>query len=442
MLRFMFSSFFLVAALCGQSKIIYDSPDEVIHRLFEEARTKYVIRYSHYFTDTLKVPVGCELYFDGGSLSGPVVFAGTKLNGRVNLRGSSLRGSIRNKLFEAYWLCYMDGETDDARCVNDMIRLCDRIHFSKGKYRLRSKFDSEGVVDKTLYSQIQTHIGINRSNVWLVGDEDAEFITDVPLGTVFVFSKPNDIENSIRNIVISGLTFTVHNDGKDFHEYMHTIKLIGVNGITIKNCRFNDFWGDAICLSHYGDTRSTGERTRNMNVKILNNEIIGGEKHSNRNGISVINGKNVLIKYNTIKNTSRKDMPGGVDIEPNNSAYTIDNIIIEKNTFEGVWGTAGAVGIVLLRDQAPAYNLRVIKNTIRNSSCGISFAINTEMSSGNIEIRKNVISGDTHPYNFIGNGSSRDWVISENYFERSCLQNMPGNIRVENLVIENNKKKD
>lgn len=441
-LRFLFSLFVITFALCGQAKTIYDSPEENILKLFKEVRTKYILRYNHTFADTLKVPAGCELAFDGGSLSGPIVFKGTMLSGKVNLRGSSVSGRIYNKVLEANWLCAMDGVTDDAQSINDMIRICDNVHFPKGQYKLKSKFNAEGKVDKSLHSSIMSHIGIYRSNVKLIGDNGAEFVTDEPIGTIYVFSQPNQIENSIRNIEISGLIFTVHNDGKQFHEFMHTIKLMGVNGMTIKNCKFNDFWGDAICLSHYGDNPQTGERTRNMNVRILNNQIVGGDKHSNRNGISVINGQNVLIKGNTIKNTSRKDMPGGIDVEPNNSAYTIDNIRIERNIIAGARGTAGAIGVVLLGDNAPAHDVTIVGNRISDCSYGISLCIKTDMSSSGIVIKDNHIKEDTRPYNFWGNGTSKDWIICDNVFDRPCMQEIPGDIKVSNLIMKNNKKKD
>ena len=438
-LRFLFSFVVLAVTLCGKAKTLYDSPNVDVQKLINETRTKYIIKCHHIFTDTLRVPVGCELLFVGGSLSGPVVFSGTKLSGEVNLRGSSLDGSIRNKVFEADWLCYMDGERDDARCINEMIRVCDVIHLPKGQYRLKSTFNPECVVENCLQSQIQTHIGINRSNVKLIGDEGAEFITDMPLGTVFVFTKPNQIENSIHNIEISGITFTVHNDGKEFHEFMHTIKLMGVNGLTIKNCKFNDFWGDAICLSHYGDNPQTGERTRNQNVKILNNQIIGGEKHSNRNGISVISGKNVIIRGNTIKNTSREDMPGGIDVEPNNSAYTIDNIRIEKNVLENILSN----GIqIYIPKGGPANNVSIRDNTIKSCRCGLYIGIVSDNTTDYIKIIGNHIDVDTRPYIFVGSAHSANWIVSDNVFERPCLQDIPGDIKIDKLVMKNNKKKD
>lgn len=440
-LRFLFSFLVITFVLCGHAKTIYDSPEENIQELFIEARARYILRYNHTFIDTLKVPEGCELVFDGGSLAGPIVFMGTKLSGKVNLRGASVSGRISNKEFEANWLCYMDGVSDDARCINDMICVCDRIHFPKGQYRLRSMFYPSGVVDKALHSQLQTHIGINKSNVKLIGDEGAEFVTDVPLGTIFVFSLPNQIENSIRNIEISGLTFTVHNDGKEFHEFMHTIKMMGVNGMTIKNCKFNDFFGDAICLSHYGDNPQTGERTRNQNVRIHNNSIIGGSHHNNRNGVSIINGKDVIVKNNVIMNTSRKDMPGGVDIEPNNSAYTIENIVIEKNLFDGIKGDGGAIQAVFLRDEAPGHHIIIRNNRIYNSTFGITIAIRTTSSTSNFVIEDNYVDSETKPYVFIGNGSSENWKIMGNVFERPCKQNIPGQLKVKKLVMKKNKKK-
>ena len=432
--------FLLLLPMGIRAKTVYDTDGCNVNLLFSKKNTVYVIRYAHKFNDTLFVPQRCKLYFDGGSLKGPIVFNNTELKGKVNLKGSSVFGHVCNKTFDASWICAMDGETDDARCINDMIRVCDRIHFPQGQYLLKSKFNPDGIVEKSLQTQVQTHIGINRSNVRLVGDEGSEFISDIPLGTIFVFSKPNELENSIRNIEISGLTFTVHNDGKEFHEFMHTIKLMGVNGMTIKNCRFDDFWGDAICLSHYGDTPETGERTRNQNVKILNNTIAGSDYHNNRNGISVINGKDVLIKGNTIKNTSRKDMPGGIDVEPNNSAYTIDNIRIEDNTFEDIKGSGGAICVVVLND-GPAHHVSIIGNRISRSSNGLFVYVKTEDTSDNFVIKNNVIASDTRPYYFKGSGKSRLWTISDNTFDCPCTQMIPGDIKVENLKVTNNKKK-
>ncbi len=43
---------------------------------------------------------------------------------------------------------------------------------------------------------------------------------------------------------------------------------------------------------------------------------------------------------------------------------------------------------------------------------------------------------------FGGNGRSKDWIISGNTFDRPVLQSIPGDIQVDNLLVDNNKKKD
>ncbi len=405
--------------------------------VFKGGTATYVIRYSHQFTDTLFVPQNSKIRFEGGSLSGPIVFDNTELSGQVNLKGSSIKGTISNETFDASWLCAMDGETDDAKCINEMIEVCGHVYFPRGTYRLKSTYNQ---ISKKYKKAVKSHIGIRRSNVVLEGEKGAQFLTTDSLGTICLFSKPNQIDKSIRNIEIRNINFTVYNDGKHFHEFLHTIKTIGVNGFTIENCTFNDFWGDAICLSHYGDNPKTGERTRNQNVKIVGNTIIGGDSHNNRNGISVINGKNVLIKGNVIKNTSRKDMPGGIDVEPNNSAYTIENIKIEKNYIEGI--SSNAI-LVYIKKDGPAHHVGILSNEIKGcGKFGIAVAIKTEDTTDSIIIQNNHIFADTKPYLFKGKGRSKDWIIIGNTFERPVLQSIPGDILVNNLLVENNKKKD
>ncbi len=421
-------------------KTIRDSPNIDIRNLLQVERTTYVISNKHEFSDTLTIPSSCELHFKGGSLSGPIVFQGTILSGEVNLKGSSIKGTVKNKTLNASWLCHMDGKTDDARNINELINLCSEIYFPAGKYMLKSDYDPRGKVPSEYERKIKTHIGINKGGISLIGDNGATFVTNQALCTICVFSQPKEIDKSTKNVTIKGLTFEVHNDGKNFHEFIHTIKLIGVNGMTIKNCKFYDFWGDAICLCHYGDTPGTGERTRNQNVKILNNTIIGGDHHNNRNGISVINGKDVLIKGNTIKNTSRKDMPGGIDVEPNNSAYTIDNIRILDNVLDNIRGGGGAIGICTFNN-GPASNIYIERNRISRSIKGIQLNIKTENITYNIYIRNNIVSDDTKPYNFMGKGKIRNLVVTDNLFGKAISQEIPGDLVVNKLTVKRNIKK-
>ena len=417
-------------------RVIFDDPSSELKKLFRNDKTTYIIRYPHSFTDTLVVPPRSVLIFKGGSLEGPILFQKTTLKGDVNIKGSHICGTILNKEFNASWLCAMDGKRDDARNINEMIDVCRRVYFPKGKYRLISHYDPSKYLDGEYRARVKTHIGINKPNIR--GEDGAELVTKEPLGTIVIFSPPYQIEKSVHDIEIKNLCFRVENDGKNFHEYFHVIKVIGVNGLVIKNCCFNDYWGDAIYLSHYLDSPQTGERTCNQNIKILNNQITGGTHFNTRNGISIANGKNVVIKNNTIQQTARDDMPGGLDIEPNNSAFTIDNILIEKNTFEDCRGTAGAIGIVVLRDNAPAHNIRVKNNIIRRCKAGISIVVKTDYSTDYYEITGNFVDSETPPLQFVGNGISSNWIISNNSFGREW-QKIPGSIRVNHLVTKKNQ---
>lgn len=430
--------FFSLIAFSTEAKTVYDSPQGGIKELFNAGKAKYIIRYAHQFRDTLRVPLNSEIHFKGGQLSGVLIFQETKLTGDVNLKGSSISGSVKNHKFNASWICSMDGEMDDARKINEMISVCKNIFFPKGRYRLITPFISKNKVPENNEGSVFSHIGIYRDGICLEGEEGTIFVTREPISMVCVFSQPYQIGNSIRNISIKNIEFDVINTGKEFAQFVHTIKVVGVNGLSIANCRFNDFWGDAISLSHYGDTPETGERTRNQNVKILNNDILGGPLHNNRNGISIGNGKNVLIRGNIIKNTSRDDMPGGIDVEPNNTAYTVEDIRIENNVFEGIKGMCGAITIIFNRG-ATGKNISIVGNSIRDCNKGIEVFVNTNNTTRNFIIKNNSVALDTKPYFFNGGGSSVNWKILYNTFQQYCSQPIPGKIKVKKLTVRGNR---
>ena len=420
----------------SQTSIIYDNNGD-IHDIFKTIKTRYVIRFPHAFIDTLFVPINSEISFAGGSLSGPIVFNNTSLSGDVNLKGSSIRGSITNNYFDASWICAMDGITDDTFSINGAIEVCNSVYFPKGTYHLISEYDAKGKVPDNYLSSFKCHIGIGKSNVTLKGEPGAVIDTKEKTGILYLYSQPEQIESSISNILIDGLTFKVHNDGETYLGLIHSIKTMGVNGLTIMNCTFNDFWGDAICLSHYGDSPVTGERTRNQNVSIINNNIIGGNHHNTRNGISVISGKNVLIKKNNIISTSRKDKPGGIDIEPNNSAYTVENIQIVNNYFEDIWGSGGAIGVCVY-DGGPAYKITIQGYKICNCIEGIQLYIMTDYTTADFVIINNLFVEVKVPMSFEGEGRSRNWSIIGNNYPK-LRQQIPGKIRVDHLVVKRNK---
>lgn len=401
--------------------------------LFAKKQNKYIISKHYVTSDTIIVPDNTTLLFDGGSIQAPIVFNKTKLEGAVLLHGSSLGGTISNSFFDASWICLADGKSDDSHSIMEILKVSNKIIFPSGLYYLKSISLPNNDIPSDLKQVVSGHILVNKSEVSFEGQKGAKFITEKPTNIICVYTKPNDIDNSISDININGLEFIVKNNKRFFSEHTHSVKLVGANNVTISNCTFNDFWGDAICLSHYGDTPSSGERTRNTGILIKGNRITGGS-HNNRNGISVINGKDVYIIDNDISDLSKEGMPGGIDLEANNNAYTVDNINIIGNQISNITGS----GICIVSEvDAPAHNVTIERNHISKCSAfGLLFKIGSLDCVSNVRICDNAIDNGNRYYTFIGEGSTSDWSILNNNFNKELNKQITNKVKIKNLKID------
>lgn len=404
---------------------IPDSCDN-LQSYFNTEKTVYCIAY-HFNVDTLRIPKDCELYFSDGSIRGVLYLDNTCLSGAPNLCGAVLNGSVNNDQFEAGWICYGDGVHDDANNINQILKVCNKIHFQDGLYLLRSMHAPDDSLPVTYHSSVKSHIGIYKSEVSIDGDEHACLLVDDGMSAINIYSLPN--KSPIKNIRISNMELRCVNDDNVFHEFNHTIKAMGVDALVINNCHFYDFYGDAICLSHYGDNPTTGERTRNRNVLIEDN-YIEGRSHNNRNAISVISGQKVSIHNNYIEHTSKSDMPGAIDVEANNSAFTVDDIKITNNYINDSKGGGGAISIVSERD-APAHNITINSNVIENTKCGIFIKIDSRNTTEGFIIQNNQLSKVDIPIYIKGTGNSSKWIVKDNSFQFS--RKLLKGVNVDNL---------
>ncbi len=420
-----------------QAKTFYDAPDTDLGRFFASANSTYVIRYQHAGKQKITIPSNSTLNFDGGSIQAPVEFCRTTLKGTVRLHGSRISGTIANKTFNARWLCYADGKKDDATNINEILSLCKQVFFPRGTYLLEAFHTPLYPINKPY------HLGINRSGISLKGEEGTVLLTRTKAGTLCIYSKPYALKESVAKITIEGLTFQVENEDTGFdpyQEHCHTISFIGVKGATVKNCQFKNYWGDAICLNHYNDNENTGERTRNMKV-ILEGNRIDGYKHSNRNGISIISGEDVIIKNNQLKNCAHSKMPGAIDIEPNSHVFTINNIRIMGNTIDACQGNNAAISVVSNKRQGPIHNVLIRDNRITNSTRGLEFAVECDDVADEIKVENNFIDENTDPYIFYGKGKSKNWSFKGNIFKRASKRKLGGEIRIFNLKTSKNQIK-
>lgn len=431
-------AFFLLWALivCPiHAMSFYDSPDTNLLDFFSKDGATYIIRHQHIEARQVLIPANCTIIFEGGQLQAPITFNKTLLKGDVKLQGSHISGSLKNKIFNAQWLCYANGKQDDAEAINMIFSMSNHAVFPKGTYLLSSFHTPEYPINKPY------HLGINHSNLTIKGEEGATLLTRTKAGTLCIYSKPYDIKKSISKIVIDGLTFKVENEDTAFdshQEHCHTLSFMGVNDAKIRNCIFNNYWGDAICLNHYNDNENTGERSRNMRVVIENNHI-DGYKHSNRNGISVISGENVTIKGNTLINCAYGKMPGAIDIEPNSHIFTINNIRIIENRIDACHGNNAAISVVSNKRRGPIHNILIRGNQITNSSRGLEFAVECDDVADNIKVENNYVDENTDPYIFYGHGETKNWTFRKNAFRRKTKIKFGGSIKFNNLKESDNE---
>jgi hypothetical protein len=168
---------------------------------------------------------------------------------------------------------------------------------------------------------------------------------------------------TVRDIQLLG---TVVADG--FMQHAYLLNLNACSDVLVFNVLFKGFRGDGIYL---GSSNSGGTERHNERVRVLACTFDGVNK-DNRNGISVIDGRDILIAGNAFKRISRTDMPGAIDFEPNpGSAYArIQNCVVANNTFEDIRGGVGVIVLALSDTQAsytnPQFNLLISGNVIRN----------------------------------------------------------------------------
>ena len=103
---------------------------------------------------------------------------------------------------------------------------------------------------------------------------------------------------------------------------------ISSTGVNVENLTIKNMMGDGIYVSFPYDISKNGM------VNIQNNLI----DSVRRNGISIIQGKNINIKSNVIRYTHGTWPQVGIDIERNNTTMFYENILIEGNTIYGNTG--------------------------------------------------------------------------------------------------------
>ncbi|MFC4097899.1 right-handed parallel beta-helix repeat-containing protein [Euzebyella saccharophila] len=132
------------------------------------------------------------------------------------------------------------------------------------------------------------------------------------------------IQNS-RDIELYGINAELVMNKEEYQdgEWRHCISIKSSNNILIKGLTLRDSGGDGIYIS--------GSKNGKYSQNILIDSIISN--NNKRQGLSIISGKNVLVKNSSFLNT-KGTLPGaGLDIEPNSSSDILDNIVFKNCLF-------------------------------------------------------------------------------------------------------------
>lgn len=243
-----------------------------------------------------------------------------------------------------------DGQTDDSGAFQAALDRAARIWVPPGRYRVGGL--------------------VLRSHTRLAGAGASSVLLHAP-GTHFLAAvNPGadgspDPRDNVRDIGLSGLAFVGRGATEGFREHTHLLSVSACSGLQIRGCSFRAFQGDAIYLG--SGTQAHVER-HNTDIAIRGCRFDGVD-YGNRQCVSVIDGTRVAIEGNWMARSSRHDMPGAIDIEPDDPWNVVRDIRIAGNRFVGIQGAVGAVSVILVRSDftTPPRGIAITGNRIEGA---------------------------------------------------------------------------
>lgn len=267
-----------------------------------------------------------------------------------------------------------------------------------------------------------------RSNTSYVGAGSTSTTLKAPAGSrTYVATCDSGsplVANNIRDVHFRNIGFEGRTVEDGFDEHTHLVNLNGVTQVSFRSCKFAAFRGDAIYL---GSSNTPGVERHNESVAIAGCTF-DGVTNETRNGISIIDGRNIWIDSCTFTNVSRADMPGCIDIEPNpgNTWAVIRDIRITNNSFVDTLGIAD-VAFSILPTQAQlttqVSGLVVSGNTHNSPSAQLFFFLTLADADANTPTYALVYSNNTQLADISGADITLDGlrgaVFSGNTFRAS-----------------------
>ena len=216
-----------------------------------------------------------------------------------------------------------------------------------------------------------------KSNISFVGDGN-DSIINLASNCCYAFTGRfrDDVTTvtNLYNIQFRNLSFNMPTRPASFFQEQLTLFIDSCENCLIENCQFIGWSGDAIMFGMpLAANLSSFKNSIVKNIRVTGCLFDGIDKN-NRNCISVTNGQFIEIDSNIFKNTTRVDMPGAIDFEPELVGCLINDISIHDNKFDNIGGGAGIIGFALsINLTVQASNFYISNNQISN--CTGSFAL-------------------------------------------------------------------
>jgi hypothetical protein len=220
-----------------------------------------------------------------------------------------------------------DGVTDDSVAIQNAVTANNAVFFPAGTYKVSVPIVLKS--NNTLYGEGASSVILYTGSVASQGA---------------LYANSGSSSAYVDNITIQDLKVVGQVATAGFSEFVHNISLSGVRNCLIERCVVEGFRGDGIYIGS-GDIAL--QERHNINVTIRDCYIDGVNK-DNRNGISVIDGNGVNIDNNYITRTTRANMPGAIDIEPDANVYHIvRDISVRNNKIVDCNSGVAAIGVYL-----------------------------------------------------------------------------------------------
>jgi hypothetical protein len=164
-----------------------------------------------------------------------------------------------------------------------------------------------------------------------------------------------DIAGS-SNVEVFGGTFDGNVQAQPtWQEQQHAIQVRGSAHVTIHDCTFVNLSGDGVLVYQASN-----------DVTIQRCTFRG--QNTNRNGVSITNAQHCRITDCTFEGMTRPDMPGPIDLEPDEPQERVADILIARNEIVGTGQPVqAAINVFNAIAKADIANITIEQNRIRNS---------------------------------------------------------------------------